>query len=122
MSKMMKVFIVLSILLCYFHSNFCQTPFILSLESPKIDLISDVAQISDTFYFIQNRITSLGNSDFDSFADLIVTKDDGSIIGVYNLNGFRTYYQRILKVVGDEIYLAGAVEAILQIEFSYFNI
>ncbi len=85
-----------------------QTSFILSINQPEIDAISDCIQIKDRFYFIQNRAFNvIPPYTFDSYSDLIITSEDGTVIEIFNLNGFNTFYERILKVIADDIYLVG---------------
>ncbi|MEO6132990.1 MAG: T9SS type A sorting domain-containing protein [Saprospiraceae bacterium] len=107
----MKILYIVSTLFWLNTHAFSQQPFLLSLEQPEIDVISDVTQIEDRFYFIQNRITNLvlGNpaSDYDSYSDIFITDETGNILEQYNLNGYRTQYQRILKVDGNDLYLVG---------------
>lgn len=93
-------------------SLFAQTPFILNFEQPEIDYISDVTQDSDKFYFIQNRVGDLNPvNNTSSFSDLLITNENGDLLEQYNLNGEGTNYQRIIKILPDEIYLAGYLTA-----------
>ncbi len=120
---------LLSILLILFSISMPasgQNPFILTLEQPEVDIISDVVQISERFYFIQNRLVDLfSGSGYNAYSDLLITSENGSIIEQYNLDGFRAHYERILKVTRDDIYLVGYIKSdscLSKLVISKFNI
>ena len=103
--KPLYLFILLAVLSINSHG---QQSFILSQEQPDIDYISDVVQYADYYYFIQNRIRDQNPvNDNSSFSDLLITDQHGLLIEQFNLNGAGTNYQRILKVLENEIYLVG---------------
>ena len=105
---MMKSYFILVVLSIFLTTGSSQKSFIFSLEQPGFDYISDVIQVSDNFYFIQNRLSNLGiDFDSDSYSDLLITTADGVLLEQYNLNGYRTHYMRILKVQGDTLFLVG---------------
>ena len=110
----MKIILLLLIVYLFTIKSNCQPLFILNLEQPEIDAITDAVEIGDKFYFIQSRVINnepgMGISNYDSYADLITTDRNGEILDIHNLNGYRTQYQRILKVVGNEIYLIGYIK------------
>ncbi len=122
----MKILHILTVLLCLSNVSNGQKPFILSTEQLDIDAISDVVQIADRFYFIQNRALNISPPyTFDSYCDLIITSDDGTILKKYNLNGFNTFYERILKVIDNDIYLIGYLKSdscLSKLVISKFNI
>ncbi len=122
----MKLLYILSILFGLPMISTSQQPFLLSLEQPDVDAIDDAVQIEDRYYLIQNRSKNLeSNYIKDTNSDLMVLSEDGTIIEVINLNGFRTDYQRILKVEGGDIYLVGYIKSDScesKIVFSKFNI
>ncbi len=108
----MKLFFILPILFCFQASTIGQQPFILSLEQPELDFIVDVVHIGDRFYFLEGKATNIVPPyDYDGYSDLFITSDDGTIIEQVNLNGFRTVYERILKVVNEDIYLVGYIKS-----------
>ncbi len=121
----MKLLILISLLPSIHISSYGQQPFLLSLEQPEIDCINDVTQIGDKFYFLQNRAFNyIPPYDFDNYCDLIITDNNGSIIEIDNLQEDRTY-QRILKVIDDDIYLVGFIKSDScksRLIFSKFNI
>ncbi len=122
----MKLSYLITILFYFPLISFAQQPFLLSLEQPDVDAIGDAVQIEDRYYLIQNRSKNLeSNYNKDTNSDIVVLSEDGAIIEVINLNGFRTDYQRILKVEGEDIYLVGYIKSDScesKIVFSKFNI
>jgi len=108
----MKLTLTLFYLFCLYEVAIGQHPFFFSLEQPEIDLISDVVQVSDRLYFIQNRTFNLKDPyDFDSYSDLLITTEDGVLIEKFKLNDSQACYHRILKVFENEIYLVGQLQS-----------
>ncbi len=68
--------------------------------------------------FTQNNI-------WDSYSDLLITSPSGEIIDSFNLGGYRTYYERIYKIEGNDIYLIGYTKndtCLSKIIISKFNL
>ena len=85
-----------------------QTPFLLSIEQPELENISDVTEVGEHFYFIQNRATDYAPPYHTSISsDMIVTDQVGNIVEEYNLNGINTHYQRFFKTEDNFLYLLG---------------
>lgn len=112
MKNSYPVISIIFVLSCIVQSTQSQPTFILTEEQDEIDFISDVTYIDNNYYFIQNRLENIGpDFDSDAYSDVLITSDDGWILDLVNLNGYRSLYHRILKVESGEIILLGSLKS-----------
>ena len=112
MKNLLHIFKIIFLLCCIAKSTYGQPTFILTQEQDEVDFLSDVAFIDNNYYFIQNRLENIGpDFDSDAYSDVLITSDDGWILDLVNLNGYRSLYHRILKVESGEIFLLGSLKS-----------
>ena len=108
----LKYLIIIIQIILLDERAFTQPRFTISKEQDEIDFISDVTYIDNNYYFIQNRLENIGpDFDSDAYSDVLITSNDGSILDLVNLNGYRSLYHRILKVESGEIILLGSLKS-----------
>ncbi len=89
-----------------------QQPFFLSIEQPEMDFITDAYQVGNRFYFIQIRSSNLMPPyEFDSYSDLLVANEDGTLIEKIRLDTGQAIYHRFLKTENNDLYLIGHLKA-----------
>ncbi|GEM_PF-3005557 len=89
-----------------------QQPFILSIEQPEMDFITDACQVGNRFYFIQIRSSNfMPPYEFDSYSDLLVVTEEGNLIEKIRLDTGQAIYHRFLKTENNDLYLIGHLKS-----------